>query len=154
MSTIEVMDTVHTHTKDGPGVAAERVPTTVGSLTVSELEARCEVLEPGIVLMREVPHGTAETYDVLIRRCNGLGAQFERFVIVVDLSEITERPKGRYLSAIREALAGPAVHYAVTQPGSAFLRTVLRFVLGRISDRTSVHPDREAALAVVRKLVR
>src|SRR5262245_15776092 len=122
------MDTVRTQWKDGP--AGERVSTTVGSVTVTEIEARCVVLEPGIVLMREVPNGTAETYDVLIRRCNQLGAEFERFVILVVLTDVTERPKGRYLASIRQSLRGPAAHFAVTQPGSSFLRTVLRFVLG------------------------
>jgi hypothetical protein len=132
----------------------ERVPTTVGTTSVSELRARCSMLEPGIVLMREAPNGTAETYEVLIARCNELGAQFEQFAIVVDLSDMNVRPRGRYLERIRQALHGPAVHYAVTQPGNAFMRTVLGFVLGRFSSRTSVHPDREAALAAARKLVR
>ena len=132
----------------------ERVPTTVGTTTVSELRARCSVLEPGIVLMRETPNGTADTYEVLIARCNELGARFERFAVVVDLTDLNVRPRGRYLERIRESLRGPAVHFAVTQPGSPFLRTVLGFVLGRVSPLTSVHPNLEAALAAARTLMR
>ena len=134
----------------------QRVRNAIGTVTVAELEERCTVVEPGIVLLREPPNNTLETYEVLLERAFVLGKQFDRWAMVVDLTEVTERPKGRYLEFIRESsinhLGNPGhpLHLATTQPGSAFLRSVLGFVLGRMSRRTSVHPTREAAIGACR----
>jgi hypothetical protein len=97
------------------------------------------------VSIREVPHGTAETYEVLLARALEIGGDIGRFALVVDLTEVSERPRGRYLEAIRRSIDLP-VHLAVTQPGNAFLRGVLRFVLARISGHTSVHATLEGAI--------
>src|SRR5262245_7282529 len=135
---------------------SETVRNAVGTVTVAELHARCSVVEPGVVLLREVPNNTVDTYEVLIDRAFEIGVEFDRWTMVVDLSEVTERPKGKYLALIRERSINPLgspgapVHLATTQPGSIFLRAVLAYVLGRMSPRTSVHPTRDAALAACR----
>jgi hypothetical protein len=134
---------------------AQRVSTATGTISVGELEARCSVIEPGIVLLREVPQNTSDTYAVMIRRCRELGEAFERWVLVVDLTDATERPKGRYLEAIKECFSGPKpiLHLATTQPGSAFLRAVAGFVLARASKNTSAHPTLDAAVTAARKVL-
>jgi hypothetical protein len=104
--------------------------------------------------MREPPHATVETYTIMLEHCHRLGARFERFGLVADLSDVTERPKGSYLAAIRRSFDSACVHTAVTQPGRPFLRTVLRFVMGRMSAKTSVHASVESACEAVRELVR
>jgi len=125
-------------------------------MTVAELEARISLIEPSLVLMREVPNGTAETFEVLLARAAELGADFDRWTMVVDLSEVTERPRGRYLEMIRrESIGkigkdGEPIYMAAVQPGSAFMRTVLSFVLGRMSTLVSVHATREGAIAACR----
>jgi hypothetical protein len=132
---------------------AERVPTKIGTISVEDLEARCAVIEPGIVLLREVPGNTSETYEVMIRRARVLGASFDQYALVVDLAEATERPKGRYMDLIREGFSRPdaPVHLATNQPGSAFLRTVAAFVLARTSRNTSTHPNLDEAIATARE---
>lgn len=120
---------------------------------MAELQSRCSVLEPGIVLMREIPDANAEAFDVLFERSCELGAAFERFVIIVDLSEAAERPKGAYLEAIRRSFDGPALHHAVTQPGRAIMRIVVGFVLGRMTEKSSVHASVEDATEAMRKIL-
>lgn len=131
----------------------ERVRTATGHTTVGALHARCSVIEPGIVLMREIPDATAEAFDVLFARSCELGSAFERFVIVVDLSEALERPKGAYLEAIRRSFDGPAMHHAVTQPGRALMRIVVGFVLSRMTDKSSVHASVAAATDAMRRIL-
>lgn len=133
----------------------ERVPTSNGSMSVGELEARCSVVEPGIVVLREVPNNTGETYEVMLRRSLELGADFEKFVLVVDLTEATERPKGRYLELIRSCFDGPKppLHLATSQPGKPFLRAVVAFVLARISKYTSAHQSYDSAVAAARQVL-
>jgi hypothetical protein len=126
-----------------------RVPTAGGSLTVAELHRRCSVVEPGIVLMREIPGGTAQALRVMSERVRELGRPFGAFAVVVDLTEVDMRPKGDYLVAIRESVVEPA-HTALTQPGSAFMRGVLRFVMGFLSNKASVHATIDEAVARAR----
>lgn len=135
----------------------DEVSTPGGTTTVGELWDRCFVNEPGIVVLREPPHNCAETYEVQLTRAIELGAKFPLFTLVNDLTDVTERPRGRYLELIRfESIGrlgqpGRPIHLATTQPGSALLRRVLAFILGRMSARTSVHATREEALARCRK---
>lgn len=133
-----------------------RVPTAKGTVTVEELEARCSIVEPGIVLLREMPHNTAETYETMSRRARALGAEFDRYALVIDLSEATERPKGRYMDIIRAqfAAADAPVHLATTLPGSGFMRTVAAFVLARASKNTSTHGTLDEAIATARAKLR
>ena len=125
-------------------------------MTVAEVAERVTLLEPRIVLMLEVPNGTEETFAILLERARELGADFDRWAMVVDLTQVIERPRGRYLEMIRResivkvGLPGQPIVMTLIQPGSAFMRTVLGFVLGRMSSLVSVYPTREAAIAASR----
>ena len=135
---------------------SQRVRTASGTMTVAEVAGRVSVLESGLLLMREVPNGTEETFEILLESANLLAADFDRWAMVVDLSEVTERPRGRYLEMIRrESIGkigkdGQPIYMAAVQPGNAFMRTVLSFVLGRMSQLVSVHSTRDAAVAACR----
>ena len=122
-------------------------------MTVAELEARCSVLEPGVVLLREVANGTAETYEVMTDRAIELGSQFGRFALVVDLEDVSVRPKAGYLEQIKRSMV-VAEHLAVTQPRSAFLRIVAGFVIARMSSKTSSHDSIAAATVACRRALR
>ncbi len=128
----------------------ELVPTTAGHMTVRELYDRVEVLEPGIIMIREVQNGTGGTFGTMLERCLELAKPFERFAIVVDLTEVSVRPKALYLDEIRRAMEA-GVHLAVTRPDNAFLRVVAGFVLARFSAKTSSHDTREQAVAACRE---
>jgi hypothetical protein len=125
----------------------KRVPTSYGSITVAELEARCAVLEPGIVLLREIRGGTADSVEVLMNRALSLGAPFGAFSVVADLTEATERPKGRYLGLVR-SFADRITHLAMVRPSRTFLLEVIRFIFS--PRNTSVHPTLEAAITEAR----
>jgi hypothetical protein len=120
-------------------------------VTIRELHERCVILDAGVILMRELPFSTVETFDIMLDRCYELGASFDRFTMVVDLSENTVRPKGRHLEHIWRAFGRGAVHHAFVPPGTAFLKIVLQFVLNRIQRNVSVHPSRAEALAHCRR---
>lgn len=81
------------------------------------------------------------------------GEQFENYVMVVDLSEAKTRPKGRYLETIRGSLRDllHPQHLAFVQPGSILLRSVMRFVITGVAEKSSVHRTIEEALAAARK---
>lgn len=134
----------------------QRIRTAKGTATVAELEARCSIIEPGIVLLREPPHNNADTFEVVLDRTWQLGTQFDRWACLTDLSETTERPTGRYLQTIRRRCIaklgqpGEPLHIAIVQPSSTFLRSVLGFVLGRMSEHATVHATRDAALKACR----
>jgi hypothetical protein len=129
------------------------IDTEGGPATVTWLRERCSVLETGVVLIREAPHSNAEIFEVLLERARELGEPFGRFAIVNDLSEAKTRPRRQHLDAMVRALNGVGVHWAIVQPGSLFMRTVLRFVLARVSrhrDRASVHESMAAAVTAAR----
>jgi hypothetical protein len=122
------------------------IATRVGTITVAELHRRCAVLEPGIVLYHEIPDGTAETFEVMLERVYELGAQFERFAIVIDMTESTTRPRGRHFELILRALKRGAIHHAGVQPGRELLRQVNNFIMKRINRDISLHGSRAEAL--------
>ena len=126
----------------------EHVEGAAGPVPVGALRKRVSILEPGIVLLREAPNGTYETYSVLLERAKELGRGFDDYALVVDLSEATERPRGRYLELIRRSSDEP-VHVALTQPGGGLLRAALRFVIGGFSRRGSTHAADSTARRIV-----
>jgi hypothetical protein len=131
----------------------EIVPTRDGTTTRGELDQRVSVLSPGIVLIRDYPTATAETWEHQARRGQALGSEFGRFVMVLDLSEAAGRPKGAHKEMIQRSYAEFLLpeHVAVVQPGSAIMRSVLRFIVSPIMKKVTVHPTLEEAVAAARK---
>jgi hypothetical protein len=122
-----------------------------GPITVAELQARCEVIEPGIILIRQPIQCTGDTLEVLAERAQELGASFERFAVVSDFGEVLDRPKGDYLHNLIRIARAVGVHWACVEPRKAFLRTVLRFVLARIGyANATIHANVDEAIAAAR----
>jgi hypothetical protein len=114
------------------------------------------VLEPGIILVREAPHSNAEVFRVFVETAEELGKPFGVFAVVNDLTEAATRPKRHHLAIILDALNTVGVHWAVTQPGSGFLRVVARFIIARVArdaSRITMHDNLQSALAAARKAV-
>jgi hypothetical protein len=117
-----------------------------------ESSSRCWAQERGIVVLREVARGSAEQYTKLCERAFELGGEWERFALVLDLSDMASRPRGAYLQALRDSLLKP-IHLAVVQPRSVMLRIVAGFLFGRMP-RVSIHSSFEAALVSARAAVK
>ena len=72
-------------------------------MTVGSLRERCSVLEPGVILVREAPRSNADVFLTFMAAARDLGAPFDQFVIVNDLTDAKTRPKGEHLAAILDA---------------------------------------------------
>ena len=112
--------------------------------TVGELRKRCYVASPGIIVLGEPPYNTGDSYRVLVEAAKELGRQFGRYTIIVDCTDVTERPKGEYMDCINDQIrasdGGAVVHWCLVNPSNPFLRAVMRFLLGRLhGSRVSVH---------------
>ncbi len=110
------------------------------------------MLAPGIVLIRDYPHASAETWAFQAEVAAELGALYEPYVVVLDVSEAKGRPKGRHLETIRSTwrdVLKPA-YVAAVQPGSVLMRSVLRFILATLTRKCSVHATLEEALVVAK----
>lgn len=112
-------------------------------------EERCHVVEPGIVLIRESPRPTADGYAALLARARELGAEFEQFVLVLDLSDLAIAPKGAYVQAVRHSLEG-AFYLAVTRPQNRLIRLAAGFMISRMMPHASMHATLAEALEVAR----
>jgi hypothetical protein len=123
-------------------------------VTRAELRSRISVVAPGIVLTRDLPKHSPETWLFMAEHCQEVGEQFDAYVMILDLSEAGQRPKGAYKEAIKHSLDNilEPVHMAFVQPSSALLRSVLRFITSAwLAGSSSVHPTLEEALTESRK---
>lgn len=123
-----------------------------GPWTREALRLRISTIAPGIVLVRDVPRGSAESWDFMSRIVRDLGSEFDHYVILVDLTDAVGRPKGAHWEKLKTTFGTllTPVHVAVIQPGSAVLRQVLRFILNSLDVETSVHGSLEEALSAAR----
>jgi hypothetical protein len=127
-----------------------------GTWTHQALRHRVSILAPGIVMIRDVPKATAESWLFQAKAAQELGDQFDAYVLVLDLAEAAGRPRGEHKEMITytyNEILQP-IHIAVVQPGSAILRTVLRFVLAPIPHDASVYATLEEALAAARDILK
>lgn len=131
----------------------EMIPTQRGSISVADLRSRCRVLEPGVLYFLEIPQGTVPAFDVEMATLRELGKDFESFVVVVDLTEAT-RPRPELIEHILQCIQTVGIHWCVVKPGNVFMRSVIRFVVGRmasIRSRMSMHESIEEAVRQARK---
>jgi hypothetical protein len=118
---------------------------------------RCTLVEPGIVMMRELPRSNLETFHVFMETVQEHARPFKRFAIVNDLTEATNRPQGEYSQAIIKAATTIGVHWAIVLSGNFILMTISRFIMGRLlrdgvkaGVTWSVHDNVPAAIAAAR----
>jgi hypothetical protein len=129
-------------------------------VTVGYVQSRCRVVEPGVVLMREMPHSTLESFRVAMDTVVGLGKPFKRFAIVNDLTEANNRPTGEYHAEIVKAATTLGVHWAIVIRGNIVVRTISRFIMGRVMREGakagitwSLHEGVDAAITAARAAV-
>lgn len=125
-----------------------------GDDTVSQrdLRDRVSVIAPGVVLVREHPAASASTWAFMAEVAHEAGSRFDHHVMVLDLSEARDRPKGKHQETIRQTLRDVLTphHIAVVQPGSVFLRAALKFHMSRNPQEFSIHGTLEEALSAAR----
>lgn len=123
-----------------------------GMVTRRELRERVSVIAPGVVLVRDHPTASASTWAFMAEVARETGGRFDRHVMVLDLSEARDRPKGKHQETIRQTLRDVLTpeHIAVVQPGSMFLRAALKFHMSRNPQEFSIHASLEEALSAAR----
>ncbi len=136
-------------------VTEERLTTSDGtSYSKADLHERVSVIEDGIILIREVPFGTAETWLTMADRGGEIGRRFGKFCWVVDVTYVNERPKGNYLETIKNSLLDPdLVWLFLVIPVGAITRTVARFVVGMMWKRLTIVESVEEGIAQAREKV-
>ncbi len=118
------------------------------------VDSRISEPEPGIFVVRELRGGTSETWAQISNRVIELTASRDRWAMIIDLGEVQARPKGEYREAITVTLKNmSALHIAMVQPGNVLLRSVLRFIMSNITERSSVHKDVDSALEKTRGIL-
>ncbi|MCA9619787.1 MAG: hypothetical protein KC731_12260 [Myxococcales bacterium] len=125
-------------------------------LSCKTIRARAEILEPGILLLRELPNSNAAVLAVLIDHAKELVAKEEDCVVIIDLTEATSRPDPAMMRVISDSASDFGIHVACVQPSSIVVKAVLKFVFGRVAGimNNSIHDTREEALAEARAVRR
>jgi hypothetical protein len=126
-----------------PGVDLDRVVLNDfgDSITVRELRARVEVLEPNIVSMQDLDGPTPATLTVMTERVMELSADMPRFGVLVDLSRAARRaPSKEYRKFIPTCWTqlhadskGRLAIVAVAFTGSQVARVMTKFLIGRMT---------------------
>lgn len=130
----------------------QRIPTQRGTVSVGELQARCRVVEPGVVYFLEIPNGTVEAFEVSMETLRDLAKDFERFVVLVDLTEAS-RPRPDLIEYIIRCIQTVGIHWCAIKPGNRFMRSVIQFVVARMAgvrSRVTLHESMDDALAAAR----
>lgn len=119
------------------------------------LEARCEVLEPGIVRIREVPGGRLGPFETLLEIAHERGSVFPEYVVLLDLSE-ANRPSAELIDNMSRLFAKGAKSWCVNMEGAnRVLVAAGEFLLRRFSKLPiTVHTTTKDALEAARAQLR
>jgi hypothetical protein len=120
--------------------------------TVAALRKRVQLVEPGIVVMRELPVGARETLVVMTDAALELAKPFREWALVVDLVD----SQGSLPSAYRSFVPGhlnriAPTHIAIALYMNPVVRAASRFMARRIGLNVTIHKDRDTAVAAVRQ---
>jgi len=129
--------------------------TPAGDFTHAQLRDRVEVVEPGIVLFRELPGGDADNFRAELEIVKEHGEAMGDYVVIIDLSEAT-RPGAGLLEVLFDAMRNVGIHWCAIQTSkSKVMKAVVEFVLRRASrgTATTVHDSREEAVAKARSVL-
>ena len=125
--------------------------------TVNELRERVSVLEPRILLMREVDAGTRATLDAMGEAVVDLTASLDVYGLVVDLSDARGTLTAdyrRYIPEFFEQLRNRPVelrHIGLVFEANPVVRIATKFLVARMTAIPfSVHKSRALALEAVR----
>ena len=96
----------------------------------SAMLSRVYVLDPGIVVYKEIAVQSVESIDLMLGRLYDLGCQWPTFIEVLDLSK-AERPSPAVRAVIRRwmvRIAPRMAHLCVIVESNFVMRAVARFV--------------------------
>lgn len=119
-----------------------------GTITTrGALHEQVQLLEPGVVRIIEPVLGTVETLEVLGERADALGADFDTYVLVMDLTHVGKDPSADYrVGIVRWMRSLGCIHTCYVQPGNIIARVALRFMMSRARTSVSVHKTLSEAL--------
>ena len=130
----------------------------IGRYSVEKLHDRVSVLEPGILLMREIADGDGTTLSTMLQRVEELATGLDRYGLVIDLdgakgriSSDYRREVPRQITAFWQRSDGRLCVVAVTMLTNPVTRVVAKFIIGRIGVPIEITPDQEASVACVRE---
>ena len=130
----------------------EVVRSSRGTVTLAELRALCDVVEPGIVRFREHPDANVEVFTTLVRIAAELGEPFGDFAVIVDLRAAQNRPGPDMVQAISKSVRSVGIHWATVQSGNLAIRTIAKFVMTRLAGPgVSIHANLDDAIAACRE---
>jgi len=128
--------------------------------TLEALRQRVSVLEPRILLMREVDAGTPATLDAMGETIIELTASLDDYGLVVDLSEAQGTLTAdyrRYIPEFFERLRARSArlrHIAVVFEANPVVRIATKFLVARMTEIPfSVHKTRSLAQDAVRAAI-
>ena len=138
----------------------EMVTLTDGStVTVGELHARVSMLEPQIVLMREIEHCSVASLKCMGDAIEQAAAGVEAFGLILDLAETSGSSTSEYRSfipkhfgALHARSKGRLKLVAVVSTSSLAARIATKFVVGRMAQIPfTVEATRDNAVAEIHK---
>jgi hypothetical protein len=146
------------------GEANRQVTNAAGvRFTVRELHERVSVLEPGIVLMREIDRGSPETLAVIIDAIEAAAKDFQVYCLVLDLGDAAGSPlTGEYRSSIprqfeglHQRSRGRLKQIAVAFDANPVVRIISKFLIARMTNVPFVvYKSRATALEGARQALR
>lgn len=129
-----------------------------GFITVRELYERVSLVEPCIILMREINKPTPATLTCLFQAVERLADDCDAFGLVVDLMDTSgggadyRRFIPKRFSALHESHGDKLKLIAVASTGNVVSRVATKFVVGRMTQMPfAVESSRENAVQAVRK---
>ncbi|MCA9623744.1 MAG: hypothetical protein KC731_32200 [Myxococcales bacterium] len=121
--------------------------------TREALEERCDVLEPGIIRIREVPGGRLAPFETLLDIAGERGKEFPAYALILDLAEAS-RPSAELIDNMTRLFAKGAKHWCINMEGAnrvmiAAGEFLLRRFYGQLS--VTVHSTTADAIATARE---
>jgi len=151
-----------TQDEEPVGREAETVLDAAGTrFTAEELRGRVTLVEPRIVVMREMTKPTTATLKVMTQRVEELLQGLEAFGMIIDLSDNQGYTTSEYRRFIPAYFAdftarskGALKMIAVVFVGNPVLRVAANFIVARVSEAPfSLYKTHEDALAAVRAAI-
>lgn len=114
------------------------------------VRARISLIEPGLLLYRELPVPSEYAIALMVERLTSLTAGLSRYTLLVDLAEASI-PGDDVRRAIRDIFADPRLCWAAVFSTADPVRSLsARLIMEPLGIRFSVHSDRDEALAALR----
>jgi hypothetical protein len=119
--------------------------------TVAELRERVRMVEPGIIVLCQIPVGAREPLVVMTGRVRELAPTAAPWALIIDLVESKGALPGPYRRFVTQHLPTlGAAYMGMALYSNPVVRGVSRFVARRIGLNVTVHRDIESAVTAMR----